>query len=135
MEGLERLEAEVLEMNDYNVSAIFEYLKTRKDLYEKFNNEEKSIEQMYKFICDKAKNIAKNNVAMVADKVVYIWAMTYFNKSNKELGIQEKRVMPPTPEEVLKKEAEKKAKKEKEEQEKKAEEKDNQISMFQEEAK
>lgn len=133
MEGLERLEAQVLEMNDCNVTAIFNYLKTRKDLYEKFNNEEKSIEQMYKFICDKARHIAKNNVAMVADKVVYIWAMTYFNKSNKELGIQEKRVMPPTPAEVLKKEAEKKAKKE--EQEKKVEEKDNQISMFLEEAK
>ena len=35
MEGLERLQAEVLEMNNYNISAIFDYLKTRNDLHEK----------------------------------------------------------------------------------------------------
>lgn len=50
MEGLERLETEGLEMNNNNISAIFEYLKTRNELYENFNNEEKSIKQMYKFI-------------------------------------------------------------------------------------
>ena len=94
MDGIERLRAEVLEMNNYNVSAIFEYLKTKKELYEKFNNEEKSIKQMYKYICDKARKMAKNNVAMVNDKVVYLWAMTYFNKTNRELGIEkeEKKV-------------------------------------------
>ena len=53
MEGLERLEAEVLEMNNCNISAIFDYLKTRTDLYEYFNNKEKSIKQMYKFIYEK----------------------------------------------------------------------------------
>jgi hypothetical protein len=126
MEGLENLETEVLEMNDYNISAIFDYLKTRNDLYEKFNNTEKSIKEMYDFICDKAKKLAKNHVAMVNDKVVYLWAITYFNKSNKELGIQEKRVMPPKPAEVLKKENEKTNNKE----EKKSD--DNQITLFQE---
>jgi hypothetical protein len=125
MEGLEKLEAEVLEMNDYNISAIFNYLKTRTDLYEKFNNEEKSIEEMYDFICDKAKKLAKNHVAMVNDKVVYLWAITYFNKSNKELGIQEKKVMPPKPADVIKKDNEKVI------QEEKAQE-DNQITLFQE---
>lgn len=88
MEGLERLENEVLEMNDYNVSAIFNFLKTKNELLEKFNNAEKTIKQMYKFICDKARNQAKNNVAMVNDRIVYIWAMTYFNKTNEELGIK-----------------------------------------------
>ena len=130
MEGLEKLEAEVLEMNNYNISAIFDYLKTRTDLYEYFNNKEKSIKQMYEFIYEKARKQKKDNVAMIADKVVYLWAVTYFCKKNEELGIKEKRVMPPTPVEVLKKEAEKKAKKE--ELEKRKEEKDNQISIFQE---
>ena len=50
MNGLERLEAEVLEMNNNSVSAVFNYLKTRKDLYEKFDNEEKSIAEMYEYI-------------------------------------------------------------------------------------
>lgn len=130
MEGLKRLEIEVLEINDNNISKIFEYLKTRKDLYEKFNNEEKSIKEMYKYICDKARTHAKNNVAMIDDKVVYLWAITYFNKSNKELGIKQEKVILPTPTEVIKKMEKKETKKD---EEKKHEE--NQISMFQEEDK
>lgn len=131
MEGLERLEDEVLEMNDYNISAIFDYLKTRTDLYENFKNEEKSIKQMYKYICDKARKQQKNNVAMIADKVVYLWAVTYFNKSNEELGLNEKKVMPPTPAEVLEKENKKKDKKEEKAPEEKTSD-NNQITLFQE---
>ncbi len=125
MEGLERLEAEVLEMNNYNISAIFEYLKTRKDLYKSFCNTEKSIKQMYEFIYEKAKKQKINNVAMISDKVVYLWAITYFTKSNKELGIQKERIMPPTPAEVIEK-----ANKEKLKKEEKSE--DEQITLFQE---
>lgn len=128
MEGLERLETEVLEMNDNSVSVIWKYLKTRKDLYEKFNNEKKSIKEMFKFICDKAKNMSKNNVAMVQDNLVYIWAVTYFTKSNEELGIKEKKVMPPSVDEVIKKETKKRAEKE----DTQTENKDNQMSIFQE---
>ena len=60
MEGIERLETEVLEMNDSSVSAVFNYLKTRKDLYEKFNNKEKTIKEMWNYICDKARKMSKN---------------------------------------------------------------------------
>lgn len=131
MEGLERLEAEVLEMNNYNISVIFDYLKTRTDLYDSFNNEEKSIKQMYKFIYEKARMQKQDNVAMIADKVVYLWAITYFSKSNEELGLNEKKVMPPTPSEVLEKEKKKKAKKEEKAPEEKKQ-KDEQITIFQE---
>lgn len=127
MEGLERLEKEVLEMNNNNILAIFEYLKTRTDLYEKFDNSEKSIKQMYKFICEKAKKQAINNVAMINDKMVYLWAVTYFNKINSELGLNETpKVMPPSAKEVIKNIE----KKEKENETKK----DNleQITLFQE---
>lgn len=129
MEGIERLQAEVLEMNNYNISVIFNYLKTRKELYEKFNNPEKSIKQMYKFICEKARKQQQGNVAMIADKVVYLWAITYFNKSNKELGLNEK---PKTTAKTT--ETKKKTKKTDENEEKQKETKleDNQISMFQE---
>lgn len=130
MEGLERLESEVLEMNNYNISAIFDYLKTRTDLYESFNNEEKSIKQMYKFIYEKARKQKQDNVAMIADKVVYLWAITYFNKSNEELGLKEKKVMPPTPAEVIKENEKKLKKEETKPEEKKLE--DNQITLFQE---
>lgn len=130
MEGLERLEAEVLEINNCNISAIFDYLKTRTELYEKFNNEEKSIQQMYEFIYEKAMKQKIHNVAMISDRVVYLWAITYFSKSNAELGIKIQKVMPPKPTEVIK-ETEKKAKKEEIKPEEKKEE-DNQINLFQE---
>lgn len=127
MNGLERLEAEVLEMNNNSVSAVFNYLKTRKDLYEKFDNEEKSIAEMYEYIYNRSKKFSKNNVAMVQDNLVLAWAVTYFTKTNEDLGIKPKKVMPPSADEVIKKEAKKKAV-----EEAKAKKKDDQISMFEE---
>lgn len=130
MEGLERLEAEVLEMNNNNISAIFEYLKTRNELYESFNNEEKSIKQMYKFIYDKAAKQKINNVAMISDRMVYLWAVTYFSKSNEELGLKEEpKVMPPSADEVIKNIENKKSKKEEKTPEDNKQ-KDNQITLF-----
>lgn len=126
MEGLKRLETEVLELNDYNVSAIFNYLKEREDLIDKFDNEEKSLKEMYKYICEQARKKAVNNVAMIDDRVVYLWAVTYFIKSNEELGLKKENVKP-------KKEDTTKKVEDKQDVEKKEEKKeDNQISMFQE---
>lgn len=94
MEGKERLEQETIEMNNYNVVLIFNYIKDKDELQEKFDNEEKTIKGMYEFICGKAKTLAQNGVAAVNDKVVYLWAITYFCKSNEELGIkkEEKKI-------------------------------------------
>ena len=130
MEGLERLETEVLEMNNNNISAIFEYLKTRNELYESFNKEEKSIKQMYKFIYDKAAKQKIDNVAMISDRMVYLWAVTYFSKSNEELGLKEEtKVMPPSADEVIKNIEKKKSKKEEKAPEDNKQ-KDNQITLF-----
>lgn len=126
MEGLKRLDTEVLELNDYNVSAIFNYLKEREDLIDKFDNEEKSLKEMYKYICDKARKKAVNNVAMIDDRVVYLWAVTYFTKSNEELGLKKENVK--TKKEDTTKKVEDKQLVEKKEDKKE----DNQISMFQE---
>lgn len=135
MEGLERLEKEVLEMENSSISLIFDYLKERKDLSEKFNNEEKSIKGMYDYICDKARKMAKNNVAMVQDNLVYIWAVTYFTKTNEELGIKKKNVMPPSADKVIKKTAKKKSEKEKEKTKESKEnpKEENQITIFKKE--
>ena len=140
MEGIERLETEVLEMNDSSVSAVFNYLKTRKDLYEKFNNKEKTIKEMWNYICDKVRKMSKNNVAVVQDNLVFIWAVNYFTKSNEELGIKEKKtkkVMPPSAEETITKINRKNHEKAKEKQKEseQAKDTDNQISMFKEEQK
>lgn len=128
MKGIERLEAEALEMKNSNITAIFEYLKTRKELWENFNNKEKSIKQMYKYMYNKASKHKIDNVAMIGDKLVYLWAITYFSKSNEELGLNEKKVMPPSADEVIKKFEKKKD--EKKEEENKS--KDNQITLFEE---
>lgn len=125
MEGIERLEAEVLEINNSYISAIFDYLKTRNDLYEKFNNKEKSIRQMYKFIYGKADKQKIDTVAMIDHKMVFLWAVTYFCKTNKELGIEEKKVISPT------KVSDKREEKVEEEKEIKKE-KNNQMSIFEE---
>ena len=138
MEDIERLETEVLEMNDSSVSAIFNYLKTRKDLYEKFNNKEKSIEQMWDYICDKARKMSKNNVAVVQDNLVFIWAVNYFCKSNEELGIKEKKtkkVIPPSADETIEKINRKHYEKERQKESEQKKDTDNQISMFKEDQK
>lgn len=103
MEGIKRLEQEVLEMNDYNISLIFNNIKNRVELQDKFNNKEKTIKKMYKFIYNKARNLAKENVAMVNEKIVYLWAITYFNKTDEELGIKKKENIESPKREIQKK--------------------------------
>ena len=121
MEGIERIEKQVLELNNYNILKIFTYLKTKKDLYKNFNNKEKSIKQMYDFICDKAEKQKVGRVAMVDDKVVYLWAVMYFIKSNEELGLNKQETITP-PTKTTNVEQKKKTKKEN----------NNQISLFSE---
>lgn len=123
MEGLEKLEAEALEMDNSSITVIFEYLKTRTDLYDKFNNEEKTLKQMYKFIYEKARKQQKNNVAMISDRLVYLWVVRYFCTSNEELGLNKKEVAPQKASTETKKEIVKEEKKK---------ETDNQITLFEE---
>lgn len=123
MEGLKRLENEVIEMNNRSITNIFEFLKSKESLKEFFEKDEKSIKQMYQYIYDKARNYKKDNVAVIEDNVVYLWAMTYFRMSNKELGIiEEKKVMPPSANEVISKIKDKE----------KDKNKSNQTSLFEE---
>ena len=124
MNGFERLEKQVLDMKNYIVTTIFEYLKTREDLKEYFENEEKNMEQMYEYVCDKARPKAYKNVAVVNNNVVYLWAVNYFIKSNEELGITKKDTITVTNKEPQK---DKKIK-----QENKKDKNDEQITLFQE---
>lgn len=92
MEDIRKLELELVELNDLNISKIFEYLKTLDSSQINLNNEEKTLKQMYKYICNKARTMATNSVAVIDDRIVYVWARIYFNKSNEELGLIEKEV-------------------------------------------
>ncbi len=125
MDGIERLEQEALAMNNHNVILIFDYIKNKEELQDKFNNKEKTIKGMYDFICNKARILAVRNVSMVNDNIVYIWAMAYFNKSNEELGINNNII-------VQENVAKKIEPKNQEEKDTKREKSDNQISLFEE---
>lgn len=122
MEGINRLEQEAIALNNHNVILIFDYIKNKEELQEKFNNKEKTIKEMYDFICNKARNLAVKNVAMINDKVVYLWAMAYFNKSNEELGITPKSTTPQKETSKL----------EENKEEPKKEKTNNQVSLFEE---
>ena len=96
MEGIERLR--VMAMNGGSMQKqyfkIFMYLKKRTDMDEKFQNPEKSFEQMYEYIKSEVKKQAVNGVAMVEDVVVYGLAVHYFDESNEDLGIKKKTIVP-----------------------------------------
>lgn len=127
MEGLKRLEQEVMEMNNFNVYTIFNQIKDLPELQDKFDNKEKTIKGMYEYVYEKARTVKQGNVAMVNDRIVCLWAANYFKHSNEELGIKEKKVSPPPV-----KKAENETQQEEKEQKKKEEEQNAQISIFSE---
>ena len=126
MEGLKRLEQEVMEMNNFNVYTIFNQIKDLPELQDKFDNKEKTIKGMYEYVYEKARTVKQGNVAMVNDRIVCLWAANYFKHSNEELGIKEKKVSPPP---VKKAENENQ---QDEKEQKKEDEKNAQISIFSE---
>ena len=85
--GLERIKVLSEKVKDKAVLKIINYLLSRKDMNEKYLNEEKTLTQMIEFIKSKAKEKATNGVAMIEDDEVYSWAIHYFDESNKDLKI------------------------------------------------
>lgn len=95
----ERLKKLVEEIKtDTNISAedkkgilkVAEYLLTRNDMDEKYNNPEKSLLEMWKFIKEEAKEKAINGVAVMDDEEVYSMAIHYFDESNEKLKMKSK---------------------------------------------
>ena len=92
----ERINAQIDEIkNDKKIGAqvkaailkVAEYLLTREDMDEKYNNEEKTLKGMWDFIEGEARKRAENNVAVIPDEEVYSIAIHYFDESNEALGI------------------------------------------------
>ena len=95
----ERLKQLITEIKENtNISAedkkgilkVAEYLLTRNEMDEKYNNPEKSLLEMWKFIKDEAKEKAINGVAVMDDEEVYSIAIHYFDESNEKLKIKSK---------------------------------------------
>lgn len=87
MEGIERIRILASEIKDEALLKIVNYLMSRRDMNEKYLNEEKTLKQMVSFIKEKAKKRAKDGMAMIEDEVVYSWAIHYFDEANENLKL------------------------------------------------
>ena len=85
MDGIERIKVLSSEVKDEALLAIIDYLVSRKDMNDKYLNEEKSLQQMIDFIMSEAQKKAKDNRAIVKDEVVFGWAIHYWDEPNDKL--------------------------------------------------
>lgn len=88
MEGIERLKVLSADVKDEALLAIVNYLISRKDMNEKYLNEEKSLKQMIDFITEQARKKASNNRAIIKDEIVYGWAIHYWDEPNEKLNLE-----------------------------------------------
>ncbi len=103
MTGIERLDTLMLEVNDNNIIKVINHLKKLTDINtDLFLNEEKTPKEMWRYISNKAKEVAVNNVAFVEDQSVYNWSLDYWKKSNDELGIKKEETYIPKVNNVVK---------------------------------
>ena len=96
----EKINSQIEEVkNDKNIGPgdkagilkVAEYLLTREDMDEKYNNPEKTLMKMWDFIKEEARKKAENNVAVIPDEEVYSIAIHYFDESNEALGIEKEQ--------------------------------------------
>ncbi len=90
MTGFERLKEQVKDQEDKALLQTVEYLLSREDMEQKYLNEEKTIEEMAKFIKDKARKYMRNGWNYITNEVVYAWAIMYFSLPNSFLKIEKK---------------------------------------------
>ncbi len=93
-DGVERIKVLSSEVKDKAVLKIVEYLLSRKDMNDKYLNEEKSLKQMIDFIKSEARKKESNGIAMIEDEEVYSWAIHYWDETNENLNLskQEEKV-------------------------------------------
>lgn len=90
MTGFERLKEQVKDQEDKALVQTVDYLLSREDMEQRYLNEEKNIEEMAKFIRNKARKYMKNGWNYITNEVVYAWAIMYFSLPNSFLKIEKK---------------------------------------------
>lgn len=90
MTGFERLKEQVKDQEDKALLQTVDYLLSREDMEQKYLNPEKTIEEMAKFIKDKARKYMRNGWNYITNEVVYAWAIMYFSLPNSFLKIEKK---------------------------------------------
>ena len=84
MNGFDRLknmydEWEKDNKEDLALKEVINYLLTRNDLENKFLNEEKTVDGLYKFIQSKGKRHSLEGWCFITNEVVLAWAVMYFS--------------------------------------------------------
>ena len=97
MKGIERMKILSSDIKDEQLKSIIDYLLSRTDMNDKYLNEEKSLSQMIKFIMREANeklkkvSISGGSVACATDEMVFSWAIHYWDESNSNLNLVNKK--------------------------------------------
>lgn len=92
MNGFDRLKEQIKDQEDMALKETVEYLLTRNDMEPKYLNEEKTVDEMAKFIRDKGIKHSKNGWNYIPNNVVFSWAVAYFSLPNEFLKIEKKSI-------------------------------------------
>lgn len=92
MNGFDRLREQVKDQEDMALKETVEYLLTRNDMEAKYLKEEKTLDEMAKFIRDKGIKHARNGWNYIPNNVVFSWAIAYFSLPNEFLKIKNKEI-------------------------------------------
>lgn len=86
-------------------TAVLKYLEENASdiLVEKINSGNKTLEQCFVYIKNQAKKEAQSGCAMIEDKVVYGWAVHFFEEDEIEAEVKGKAKPIPEPKEIVKK--------------------------------
>ena len=97
MKGIERIKILSSDIKEEQLKSIIDYLLSRTDMNDKYLNEEKSLSQMIKFIMREANeklkkvSISGGSVAYATDEMVFGWAIHYWDESNSNLNLVNKK--------------------------------------------
>lgn len=83
--GIERIKQLSSTTDIPGIKKVAEYLINREDMNEKYQNEEKNLEDMWDYITDRAKEKAVFGTACIEDTEVYNWAIHYWDEPEEDL--------------------------------------------------
>lgn len=87
MNGFDRLKEQLKDEKDIALKQTIDYLISRKDMEQKYLNEEKTVDGMQQFIKGKGHKHFTNGWAYIPNEVVFSWAIMYFSLPNSILKI------------------------------------------------
>lgn len=102
MNGIERLQETVKGQEDAALRQTVDYLISRKDMEQRYLNEEKNLKGMVDFIREKSKKHLKNGWTYITNEVVFAWAIMYFSLPNELLKIKENKEIQKKPNKEVK---------------------------------